>query len=53
LREGDIILELDRKPVANAEEAVKLSEEIKGPKVLVLIWRNGRTRYIAIDEAND
>jgi serine protease Do len=53
LREGDIILELDRKPVTNAEQAVKLSEEIKGPKVLVLIWRNGRTRYLAIDESKE
>jgi serine protease Do len=51
LREGDVILELDRKPVANAEQAVKLSEEIKGPKVLVLVWRAGRTRYLAIDES--
>ena len=51
LREGDIILELDRRPCTNAEEAVKLSEEIKGPKVLVLIYRNGRTRYLAIDES--
>jgi serine protease Do len=53
LKEGDIILELDRRPVANAEQAVKLSEEIKGPKVLVLIWRNGRTRYLAIDESKE
>jgi serine protease Do len=53
LREGDIILELNRKPVADAEEAVKLSEEIKGPQVLVLIWRNGRTRYVAIDESKE
>jgi serine protease Do len=53
LREGDIILELNRKPVTNAEEAVKLSEEIKGPQVLVLIWRNGRTRYVAIDESKE
>jgi len=53
LREGDIILELDRKPVADAEEAVKLSEEIKGPKFLVLVWRNGRTRYIPIDESRE
>jgi serine protease Do len=53
LREGDIILELDRRPVADAEQAVKLSEEIKGPKVLVLIWRNGRTRYLAIDESKE
>ncbi len=51
LREGDIIMELDRRPCTNAEEAVKLSEEIKGPKVLVLIYRNGRTRYLAIDES--
>jgi serine protease Do len=53
LREGDIILELNRKPVTNAEEAVRLSEEIKGPQVLVLIWRNGRTRYVAIDESKE
>ncbi len=51
LREGDIILELDRRPVVDADSAVKLSEEIKGPKVLVLIWRENRTRYIAIDES--
>jgi serine protease Do len=53
LREGDVILELNRKPVNDAEEAVKLSEEIKGPQVLVLIWRNGRTRYLAIDESKE
>jgi serine protease Do len=51
LREGDIIQELDQKPVSNAEEAVKLSEEIKGPRVLVLIWRNGRTSITVIDES--
>ena len=51
LREGDIILELDRRACTNADEAVKLSEEIKGPKVLVLVYRNGRTRYLAIDES--
>ena len=53
LQEGDIILELDKKPVANADQAVKLSEQIKGPKVLVLIWRSGRTRYFAIDESKE
>jgi serine protease Do len=51
LQEGDIIMELDRRPCTNAEQAVKLSEEIKGPKVLVLIYRGGRTRYLAIDES--
>jgi len=51
LREGDIILELDRKKVSNSAEAVKLSEAIKGPKVLVLFWREGARRYLAVDES--
>ena len=45
-----MILELDRKKVSNAAEAVKLSAEIKGPKVLVLFWRDGARRYIVVDE---
>ena len=51
LRESDVILELDRKKVANASEAVKLSTDIKGPKVLVLFWREGVRRYIVVDES--
>jgi serine protease Do len=51
LREGDVILELNRKPIIDVEQAVRLSEEIKGPKVMVLIWREGRTRYLVIDES--
>ncbi len=51
LREGDVIMELNRRPTPDADTAVKLSEEIKGPKVMVLIWRAGGTRFIVIDEA--
>ncbi|MCF7686940.1 MAG: DegQ family serine endoprotease [Cephaloticoccus sp.] len=51
LQQGDVVLSLDRRPVSNAEEAVKLSEEIKGPKVLVRIWREGVSRYIVVDES--
>jgi serine protease Do len=51
LREGDVILQLDKHPVHNADEAVKLSEEIKGPKVMVLIWRAGGTSFVVIDES--
>ena len=53
LREGDVILSLDRRQVTNAEEAIKLSEEIQGPKVLVLIWREGVRRYIVVDESDN
>ena len=51
LREGDVIVELDRKPLTSVDQAVKLSEEIKGPRFLVLLWRNGRTSFLAIDES--
>ena len=51
LQEGDVILELDRKWVKNAAEAVKLSAEIKGPKVLVFLWREGVRRYVMVDES--
>ena len=51
LREGDIILELNGKPITNSEEAIRLSEEIQGPRVRVRIWRNGQRSFLAIDES--
>jgi serine protease Do len=51
IREGDIITALDRRPTTNVADAVKLSEEIKGPKVLVQLWRGGRSRMIVVDES--
>lgn len=51
IRQGDIILELDRRPTRNVAEAIKLSEEIKGPKVLVQLWREGRVRMLVVDES--
>ncbi len=52
LREGDVILSLDGRTATNVEDAVKLSEEIKGPKVRVQFWRSGRgTRTIVVDES--
>jgi serine protease Do len=43
LAKGDVILDLDRRPVHNADEAVKLSADIKGPKVLVRLSTNRRS----------
>ena len=57
LQKGDVILELDRKPVHNADEAIKLSAQIPGPKVLVRFWRGGGDRaggavqYLVVDES--
>ncbi|MFI5337015.1 MAG: Do family serine endopeptidase, partial [Opitutales bacterium] len=51
LQQGDVILELDRKRVRNADDAVKSSEAIKGPKVLVLFWREGVRHFLVVDES--
>lgn len=50
LRPGDVILELDRRAVKDVEEAVRLSEELKGPKTMILLWREGQPRFLVIDE---
>jgi len=55
LHQGDVILEIDRHPVHNADEAVKLSEETKGDIVLLRVWTPGEnggpsgTRYLTVD----
>src|SRR5581483_3727882 len=50
LRPGDVIEEINRKPVHNADEAVKLSENIKDKTILLKIWSKGGSRYLVVDE---
>jgi serine protease Do len=51
LREGDVILEINRQRVENAAEAVRLSRETTDKRVLVLLWRGGVSRYVVVDES--
>ena len=52
LRPGDVILEIDRKPVTNAEDAVKLSENIKNKSsILLRVWSKGGSHYLVVDES--
>ena len=44
LRAGDVIVEINRQPVHNADEAVALSEKVKGDRILLRIWRGGEGR---------
>jgi serine protease Do len=52
LRAGDVILELDHKPVSNARQAVDLSKQLSGQKVLARVWREGQTRFVMIQKPN-
>ena len=51
IREGDVIISLDRQPVRTAADAVRLSEQLKGPKVTVLLWREGHSQFVVVDES--
>lgn len=55
LRVGEVILELNRKPVQSADQAVELSEKATGDTILLRVWSKngpgamGGTRYVAVD----
>jgi serine protease Do len=51
LREGDVILEINRKQVHNADEAVEMSDKIKDKRILLRVWTRGASRYLVVDES--
>ncbi|MGV3771326.1 MAG: DegQ family serine endoprotease [Verrucomicrobiales bacterium] len=51
LRPGFVILEIDRKAVTNADQAVELTNQHKGDKVFLRVWANGSAQYIFVEKA--
>lgn len=51
LQPGDVIQEINRKPVRSAEEAVKLTENVKDKTTLLRVWRDGGSRWVVVDES--
>lgn len=51
LREGDVIMEIDRHPVSSAQEAVDLSAKATSKKTLLKLWSHGNTVYVVVDES--
>ncbi len=52
LKPGDVILEINRQPVKNAEDAVRLTSNPKDKTTLLHVWSNGSRRYLVVDESN-
>jgi len=46
-----VILEIDRKAVGNAEEAVELSGKVEDKRILLRVWSNGGTRFVVVDNS--
>ena len=53
LHKGDVIVEINRQPVTDAESAIKLCTAAKGDQILLKIWRRsgdrGGTHYLSVD----
>ncbi len=52
LRAGDVILEINKQPVANAQDAVKLSISAESKKTLLRLYSRGSTIFVVVDETN-
>jgi serine protease Do len=52
LRPGDVIMEINHKPVRDAKEAVTLSETVKGPDTLLRIYSRGNTRFLTVENGS-
>jgi len=52
LKPGDIIQEINRKPVKTAEEAVKMTEKSTNDnRTLLRVWSNGGSHFVVVDES--
>jgi len=51
LRTGDVITELNRQPVKNAQDAVAETEKQRSNETLVKVWTTGGSYYLAVDES--
>jgi serine protease Do len=53
LQKGDVIVEINRQPVSDADSAVKLCTAAKGDQILLKIWRRtgdrSGTHYLSVD----
>jgi serine protease Do len=52
LKEGDVIESINRHPVKNAEDAVRLTENPGNNRTLLRIWEKEGSHYIVVDENN-
>ncbi len=48
LAEGDVIVEIGESPVASIDDAQRAAEAITGHRVLLRVWRQGATIFLAI-----
>ena len=53
LRPGDVILEINKQAVRNAQEAVELSAKAENKKTLLKLFSHGSTIFVVVDETGE
>jgi serine protease Do len=58
LAQGDVITEIDRQRVRNADDAVTLTQKVKGDRLLLRVWSRsgpgaGGTRYLVVESSKN
>jgi len=51
IKPGDVIQEINRKPVKSAEEAVRMTEHPADKTTLLRIWHDGGSDWVVVDES--
>jgi serine protease Do len=51
LRQGDVIMEINKRAVNSAEDAVAASAKVDSKKSLVKLWSRGSTIFVVVDES--
>jgi serine protease Do len=51
LRPGDVIQEINRRPITNAEEAVAACKGLKDKRILLRVFSRIGSRYLVVDES--
>jgi serine protease Do len=51
LRPGDVILEINKKPIKNADDAVNATKNVKDKQLVLRVFNQGASRFVVVDES--
>ena len=53
LRKGDVIQEINRKPIASAEDAERATKNLASKRLMLRVWSHGGSRFVVVDESKE
>jgi serine protease Do len=51
VKEGDVIMEINKHPVRSADDAVRLTTNVKDKITLLRVWSANGSHYLTVDES--